>query len=57
MTRPYFLLPAENDASRLYDAAKAERSTDFMRGVVCGVSLAAVAFSLISAAVFAASLT
>ena len=48
MTR--FILPAANDAARLYGLAQEERRIDFMRGVVCGVSIAATLFSIIGLA-------
>lgn len=36
LSGPYFILPASQDAIRLHEMAKAERQTDFLRGVVCG---------------------
>ncbi len=50
MTKPYFILPAANDPARLHDIARQERAIDFMRGVICGASLAAVAFSALGLA-------
>lgn len=50
MTQPYFILPADNDPARQHELARQERAIDFMRGVVCGASLAAVAFSALGLA-------